>query len=215
MSVSSQPQNPRGVLRGFFTGWQLLPCACLFGFYCALTSHFALLGEQVETLKNLMSQGPVTWASAVILLSVNLTWETGGRAWALFSSGTRRFFWLSQLTLMDTIQWASWLSCPASSCVWSCMRSYMTKFVFAARPLMSACLHTLSSVWMCTWECVFEGQRSQSCPMTTEGLKNPWPLRWSCRATVHRAKTSHRSQMLKGVKDGFSYSQKKDKEINL
>lgn len=184
-------------------------------FIVRLTSHFGLLGEQVEILKNLMSQSSVTWASAVILLSVNLKWEAGGRAWALFSSGTNWFFWLSQLPLMATVQRVSLLACAASSCVWSCMRSYMTKFVFVARPLMSACLHTLSSAWMCTRECVFEGQRSQSCPMTTEGLKNPWPQHWSCRATIYRAKTSHCSQMLKGVKEGFNYSQKNEKEINL
>lgn len=118
-----------------------------------------------------------------------------GRAWALFSSDSRRFLWLSQLTPMDRLQRVNLLVFPASSCVWSCTRSYMTKFVFVARPLTSACLHTLSSAWMCTRECVFEGQRSQSCPMTTEDLKNPWPLYWSCRATLYRAKTSHRSQM--------------------
>lgn len=73
----------------------------------------------------------------------------------------------------------------------------------------------LSSAWMCTWECVFEGQRSQSCPMTTEFLKNPWPPCWSCRATVYWATTSHHSQMLKGCEGGFSFSQKKEEKINF
>lgn len=93
MSISSQPQNPRGLL--VFLHSLTAVTVCLFDVYCALTSHFILLGEQDEILKNLMSQSLVTRASAVILLSVNLKWETGGRVWELFLSGTRRFLWLS------------------------------------------------------------------------------------------------------------------------
>ena len=93
MSVTSQPQNPKGVLvfLGFFsTAWQLLPCACLFGFYCALTSHFGLLGTGWDTKKpdestlghrGLSCRSPACKPER----------ETGGRAWALFIAAPAGF----------------------------------------------------------------------------------------------------------------------------
>lgn len=168
---------------------QLLPCVRLFDFYCAPTISVVLRAGR--DTKNLMSHSFVTSAPAVILFSVSQNEKPGvgrGRlslltpaAFMMVTVDVARHVAASEFTQLSDVLFGMIF------CVPTCPN-------LSLQPLHWC----LSSAWMCTWECVFEGQRSQSCPMTTEFLKNPWPPCWSCRATVYWATTSHHSQMLKG-----------------
>lgn len=67
----STTESQRGLWLFFHSLAAVAMCVCLWLYY-ALTDHYGLLGEQVEILKELLSQSSNPWASAVLLLSVNL-----------------------------------------------------------------------------------------------------------------------------------------------
>lgn len=163
MSLGRQPQNPWGVLFFvFFYSLAAVTVSVSLWLLLCINQPFWPFWRADEILKNLMSQSSITWASDVILYTWNEKPGLGRECCSL----------LAPTSFYDCHSWCRWTRCSewVDSVVQSLRvcDSYMTKFVFVGRPLMSACLHTLSSAWMCTWGCVFEGQRSQSCSMTTE-----------------------------------------------
>lgn len=197
--MGSEPQYPRGVV-----AWPG-SCSCLsyFAMYCVLANNFPLLNRVWGELRCWKCDDSQLCHLSPIILSCHFPISKSARrnrshVESCFSLWRIIFMRLTAVEdVVGKLQLLCW-SWVYTVVEQSVVDPHMCVLVYEqihlhTQAFINVCM--LAQVFLCMYVCVCTGQRSESYPRITEGLKTPRPPCWSCRATVYRTTASHCSPM--------------------
>lgn len=201
--VESHPRAVNhSIPKGFVLGLAAVSVS-LCPLMCISRPPFSLFCPESWDVKNMMIHSLAVSFSAVIWSSRKLESETGVMCGGSdFWNRPLNLCFMKWIVTVDVVGQAAvdvmihrLHSCCTAFC-YVCVRvcvSLWTNTQVYLYTQSSVCVCMLAHVVLCMYVCICvhvflcPGQRSQSYPRITEGLKSPWPSCWSRTASVFRA----------------------------